>query len=78
MPDWFYGLILALIAAMGGWLSWQTTRRAGDREELRDLHKRMDDQRRRIERLENYAANLREHIYASKGPPPPDWPGEAP
>jgi len=76
MPDWLLAIIVAAIAASGGWLTWLTNRRSSDKQEIRELRDRMDVFERRDMIWRNYAQELRDHIYARKSPPPPKWPVE--
>ncbi|GIT80168.1 hypothetical protein LLS1_18370 [Leifsonia sp. LS1] len=74
MPDWLLAIIIAAIAASGGWLTWLTNRRSSDKADIRDLRDRMDELERRDLIWRNYAQRLRDHIYAGSPPPPPEWP----
>jgi hypothetical protein len=74
MPDWMLAIVLAAIAASGGWLTWLTNRRSSDKADIRELRDRMDELERRDLIWRNYAQRLRDHIYAGSPPPPPEWP----
>jgi len=74
MPDWLLAIIIAFVGVSGGYLTAIATRRTGDRERIRALEERQDKIERQNLRWQNYAQVLREHIFAGKGPPPPDFP----
>jgi hypothetical protein len=74
MPDWLLAIILGFVGVSGGYLTFIATRRTGDRARIEALEKRQDVVEKRNLSWQNYAGTLREHIYAKKGPPPPDFP----
>lgn len=81
MPEWAYLIVIALIAASGGWLTYLTSKRTSDSARIAALEARVDAAERKAERAErkyrravNYATKLRRHIDDELGPPPPDWP----
>lgn len=77
MAEWVLPIILAVIAASGGWLTWLTNRRSSDKRDLRDHARRIETLERRDMVWRNYAQKLRDHIYEGKPPPPPAWPVDA-
>jgi hypothetical protein len=77
MAEWVLPVILSVIAASGGWLTWLTNRRSSDKRDLRELTRRVDQLERRDMVWRNYAQLLRDHIYQAKPPPPPPWPVDA-
>lgn len=76
MPDWLPIVIVALIAASGGWLTYLTSRRSSDSNRLDTLNTRVDKLEKRGVKLINYAQKLRQHIEDGNPPPPPDWPND--
>lgn len=76
MPDWLLAIIIAFVGVSGGYLTAIATRRTGDRERIKALEERVDKLDRRNLMWQNYAQQLREHIFAGKGAPPPDFPND--
>lgn len=76
MPDWLIGLIGVAVTFSLGVLTVSATRRGGDRERIGVLEARLDKVEARDRAWENYAAQLRDHIYAGNKPPPPPFPPE--
>lgn len=78
--DWWVGplvtLLVAVLGASGVWLTVWTTRRAQQQSRLEIAEKRGDQKAAQARRMENYAAELRDHIYQGKPPPPPPWPDD--
>jgi hypothetical protein len=74
MPEWLIALLSILGTFSVGFLAWLASRRNGDRDRIVKLEERVDDLDRTHLRWQNYAVELREHIFAGKGPPPPPFP----
>lgn len=78
--DWWVGplvtLLVAVVGVSGVWLTVWTTRRAQQLSRLEAAEKRADQRAAQARRMENYAAELRDHIYQGKPPPPPPWPDD--
>lgn len=74
MPEWLPLVIVALIAASGGWLTYLTNKRSADAQRITALEQRLSRMERRDAAWQNYAQLLRQHINDEKGPPAPDIP----
>lgn len=75
MPDWFYGVLLALIAGSGAWLTFLTNRRSSDSQRLSALEKANAITNKRNIRLMNYATRLRKQV-GDLGGEPEEWPDD--
>jgi hypothetical protein len=74
MPEWLVALLSVLGTFSVGFLAWLASRRNGDRDRIVKLEDRVEDIEQSNLRWQNYVVDLREHIFAGKGPPPPPFP----
>jgi len=82
MPEWFYGVLIALIAASGAWLTYLTNRRSADTQRLTNLDGKIKDledantkTNKRFIRVVNYANRLRKQV-GELGGDPEEWPDD--
>ncbi|HEU5223424.1 MAG TPA: hypothetical protein VFU07_07060 [Candidatus Lumbricidophila sp.] len=75
MPVWV-GIVVAIIAASGGWMSSRVTRKNSDHARIQTLERRVDRVEARNTLLWAYNRSLVDHIYEGKAPPPPPIPPE--
>ena len=74
MPEWLIALLSVLGTLSVGVLTWLASRRNSDRDRIVKLEQRVADIEVTNMRWQNYAVELREHIFARKPPPPPPFP----
>jgi len=76
MPEWLIALVSVAGTLSLGFLTFTATRKTGDRDRIVKLEQRVDRLDGLLLRWQNYAVELREHIFAGKGPPPPPFPDD--